>query len=110
LPYVERAARAGRVPHGETCEAIAQRGAAFILNDGSADVLGYTIEANGDEVFITAASGAAKFDLIDAILEIVEAQAAGFKSVGFRTVRRGLVKKAQKNGYQIAGYIMRKAL
>jgi hypothetical protein len=33
-----------------------------------------------------------------------------FRSIGFQTARRGLVKKAEQHGYRVAAYIMRKDL
>lgn len=110
LPYVTSAARFDSRVQVGAAERIADAGHAFIVEQGGAPVLGYTLELNGGELFITSASGRAALDLVEIGLAIVEAQAVGFDSVGFKTTRRGLVKKAQRQGYEIAAYIMRKKI
>jgi hypothetical protein len=110
LPYVTDAARYDCKKQTGAAERVAQNGFGFILEQGGKPILGYTLEIDGGELFITSASGRAAVDLVDIGLEIVEAQAAGMDSVGFKTKRRGLVKKAQSKGYKVVGYIMRKSL
>lgn len=73
--------------------------------------MAYALKAAGSELWIQAGGGSASVDLTALGLAAIERQAAGgFKSVGFQTRRRGLVKKAMRAGYQIDGYILRKVL
>jgi hypothetical protein len=79
----------------------------FVMGDEFA----YALKRQGDELWIQAAGGRSQQDLTKAGFANIEAQAAGlYKSVGFQTRRSGLVKKAQREGYEIDGYIMRKKI
>jgi hypothetical protein len=108
LPFVTSAARFGGA--AGLAERLATSGQAFILEQDGAAIFGYTLEANGGAVFITSASGRSQCDLTETGLAVIEAQAAGFDTMGFKTTRRGLVKKAQRLGYEIESYTMRKKL
>lgn len=44
------------------------------------------------------------------LLPIIERQAQGCEAVAFQTARSGLVRQAQKQGYEITGWIMKKKL
>lgn len=81
----------------------------FIL-DGSDSQMAYAVIPQGQELWIQAGAGRGAVDLTELGLASIEMQAVGFKSVGFQTRRRGLVKKAIALGYQIDGYILRKKL
>jgi hypothetical protein len=113
LPFVRRAAE-HRADKTEQLEALSQRVAsrsrAFMVYQGERLVFAYTLQLQGRELFITSAAGSAGFDLVQAGLEIIELQAAGLDSVAFLTIRRGLVRKAQRHGYTQTGNIMRKTL
>ena len=86
-------------------------GCFFFLLDAPDDRLAYGLKPVGRELWIQAAGGEGRADLTGAGLQIIEEQAAGlFASVGFQTRRAGLVRKAQKFGYRIDGYIMRKMI
>lgn len=118
LPFVERAARFDTTQGGADLQAIAENGQRFVLCDGEQAIFGYTLETDRDEVTITAAAGRSALDLTAGGLQIIEAQAQGFAHVTFHTIRRGLVKKAARLGYQVAQtidshppvYIMRKGI
>lgn len=113
LPFVRQAAEF-RADKSEQLEALSQRIAsrsrAFMVYQGERVVFAYTVQLQGRELFITSAAGAAGFDIVQAGLEIVELQAAGLDSVAFLTIRRGLIRKAQRYGYAQTGNIMRKNL
>lgn len=113
LPFVRRAA-AFRADQSASAEAAASRvasqGRAFMVYQGEQLVFAYTVQLQGRELFITSAAGSAAFDLVQAGLEIIELQAAGLDSVAFLTIRRGLIRKAQRYGYTQTGNIMRKNL
>lgn len=103
LPFVRIAAE-HRADPAECADAIAariaSRGRAFIVHDGAGAMCGYTVQVQGRELMITAAAGSAHFDLVQAVLEIVELQATGLDSVAFVTVRPGLIRKAHRYGYE----------
>lgn len=83
----------------------------FFKLQGHESQLAYALVANGSELWVQAAGGSGALNLTALILHTTEAQAKGlYKSVGFQTRRKGLVKKAQALGYEIDGYIMRKKI
>lgn len=83
----------------------------FLLRVDGRDVFAWAVSRVGDELWIDAAAGKAPgYDLTAAGLAIVEAQAAGLETVGFLTRRPGLLKKAQRLGYQVDGWILRKRI
>jgi hypothetical protein len=83
----------------------------FFRLDSAQGVFAYALKQVGNEIWIQAAGGMAKIDLTALGFKAIEQQAAaaGFKSVGFQTRRRGLVKKALAHGFKIDGYILRKS-
>lgn len=69
-----------------------------------------TIE-DGRELWVTLAAGRSDADLTEIMAQHLERTAAGrFDSIGFQTERRGLVRKTQRHGFELAGYIVRKRL
>lgn len=90
--------REGRFSLGEIIAA----GQPFkIVTAAGETVAAYVLAQLGVNLWIMAAAGRAAFDLTGAINALVDVQAAGFQWIGFRTERRGLVRKAQKHGYQV---------
>jgi hypothetical protein len=96
---------------------IAKRGAAFIVFEDGSPVFGYVLEAEGRELWVTAAAGRSdSFDLTRALAGLAAAHGAGFDTIRGNTVRRGLVRKAEKYGYVAEGrdrdgsYILRKRI
>lgn len=99
----------------ETVEGMALHGRCFVISEDGRDVAAYVLQRQGNECFILAGAGGASFDLIALSLPIIEAQASGMASVAFQTKRPGLIRKASKQGYYIAGragsgVLMRKEL
>lgn len=84
---------------GEGAAACAAKGDCFVLEQDGVPVLAWSLKVDGDELFIQAAAGRAGFDLTEFGLALVERQAVGFRSIAFRTRRRGLMKKAIDNGF-----------
>lgn len=86
----------------------------FLVHDGRNIAATYALKGQGGEVWIQAAAGSARLDLCDLLDDLAQQHGAGFQSIGFRTYRRGLVKKARDRGYHVAddtdGYTMRKEL
>jgi hypothetical protein len=69
-----------------------------------------TSEEDG-ALWVLAAVGRAEHDLVDVMAAHLGETAQGrYKAIGFRTARPGLVKKAQRHGYTVEAYIMRKTL
>lgn len=117
----EQAARAyacavhpGLDPDGiATPDAIAGAGQSFRLT-GPRGQVAYTVGIVQRELWVYAAAGTGQ-GMTLATLRTLEAQAArnGCDSVGFQTVRRGLIRYAKRAGFgvekhPVRGYIMRK--
>ncbi|UTV53236.1 hypothetical protein [Burkholderia arboris] len=99
----------------DTVARMAAAGRCFVISQDGRDVAAYVLQRQGDECFVLAASGTVEFDLTVFGLALIEAHARGLRSVAFQTRRRGLIRKAQKLGYHIAGrapvgVVMRKEL
>lgn len=64
------------------------------------------------QLWIEGAVGGGDVDMTAIGLQFIEdtARQAGCEEVAFQTARRGLVRKAARHGYQVHGYILRKAL
>lgn len=101
LPFVAAAARFDTTGGAADLQAIAANGAAFVLLEDGAPVFGYTLEAVGDDLLITAAAGKSTHDLTEIGFRTIEKQAAQFQAVTFDTIRPGLVRKARRLGYHI---------
>lgn len=91
------------IPH------MAARGQCFAATAPGAQVV-YVLRVENGRAWVDAMKGAGAVDWIANALPIIEAQAQGLRAVGFQTGRRGLVRKAQRQGYRVTGYIMEKAL
>lgn len=92
--------RAGRFD----LSSLIRSGSPFKVEAGQGgDVAAYVLQAYGDVLWVTAAAGRASFDLVQVLDELVtvQARAAGFSAVAFRTERRGLVRKAKRQGFEI---------
>lgn len=65
----------------------------------------------GGALWVLIASGRSCTDLVDIMAAHLQQHAAGrFSSIGFRTARKGLVRKAERHGYEVEAFIMRKKL
>ncbi|WP_419683795.1 hypothetical protein ACN22W_09535 [Burkholderia theae] len=84
---------------GEGAADCAAKGDCFVLEQEGVPVLAWSLKVDGGELFIQAAAGRAGFDLTEFGLALVERQAEGFRSIAFRTRRRGLIKKAIDSGF-----------
>lgn len=72
----------------------------------------FVVRKNGAQLWVEAAAGHAADDLTEIGLELIEemARQAGCTEVAFQTARPGLVKKTNQLGYQVAGWILKKAV
>lgn len=113
LPFVQRAS--AFVPPGQVLNIaeVLEHGTAFVACKGGVPFLGYTLEPNGREMVLTTAAGKSDIDLIHALSILLAAHGKEFDSIRFHTIRRGLVRRAMKYGYEVAAvvggvHIMRK--
>lgn len=70
----------------------------------------YVVKVSNGVAWISAAKGAGPVKWQDVLLPVIERQAKGCDAVAFQTKRRGLVKAAQRQGYEITGWIMKKKI
>lgn len=102
---------------GQSAADLARMGRCFVIEQDGRPVAGYVLQVKGDECYVLAAAGSVDFDLTAFGLELIEAHARGLASVAFQTRRAGLIRKARRHGYRVAGrlangmgYVMRKEL
>lgn len=112
LSAEQAAPRLARVtdPTGhDTPATLAAGGHAFELTTAGGRGV-FVLSRNGEQLWIDAAQGEASDDLTAQGLAVIEqtAKQAGCAEVGFSTARPGLVRKAQRAGYTVAGFILRK--
>ena len=96
----------------DTPEDIAAYGKCFQLRTGTG-VGVFVLRKQGGVMWVDGAGARVRgtgltedgLALFDAI-----ARQAGCTEIAFETTRRGLVKKSEKAGYTVAGYIMKKAV
>lgn len=111
----EQAARAYAGLIDPSCDATpksaAQAGQSFALKTPAGTLI-FTTTERGQQLWIEAAAGQGADDMTAHGLALIEgmAQGAGLASVGFQTARPGLMRKAQKQGYTVAGWILKKAV
>lgn len=87
----------------------------WVKNDAGELIGAYVLRGHDREIWIQAAAGCAHVDLCDLFDELIPKHGPGFASIGFKTYRRGLVKKARQRGYVVEHeengcYTMRKFL
>jgi len=97
----------------DTPEDIAEHGECFELRtaDGGAGV--FVLRRQAGVLWVDGAGARAPGSRLTAAglaLFVEVARQTGCREVAFETTRRGLVRESQKHGYEVAGYIMRKAV
>lgn len=70
----------------------------------------YVLKVRNGQAWVEACKGSGAVDFTRTLLPAIELQASALDSVAFQTSRRGLVRKAERQGYRVTGYIMRKDL
>lgn len=86
------------------------RNAACLLatsEDGTSQAV-YVIRVENGVAFVDFAKGHGALDWTAILGPVIEAQTKGVRRVAFQTARRGLVRKALKQGYQVRGWILAK--
>lgn len=90
-----------------------QRGTCWAASDetgaASAVWVMQTDEHTGT-AWVSACRGTGAVPWAPILLNAIEAQAEGLNRMAFQTARPGLVKTAERHGWQVAGWIMRKDL
>lgn len=70
----------------------------------------YLVRVKNGVAWVDAVKGTGRVNWRHVLLPVIEMQAKGCAAVGFQTARPGVVREAQKQGYEITGWIMRKKL
>lgn len=70
----------------------------------------YVLRPAGDVVWVEAAKGVGSVDVTAVMDEAMTRQAAGFRRLLMQTKRPGLVRKLQRRGWRVRGWIMDKVL
>lgn len=103
-----------RGPDGSDAASVASNGQSFAIELQDGGALTFTVKAQNAVLWIGGAVGQAGqgADLTSQGLEFIEsiARTAQCDYTAFATARPGLVRKAKRNGYQVAGFILRKKL
>lgn len=68
----------------------------------------YVLKVRNGQAWIDACQGEGATDWTATLLPAIELQASELDSVAFQTARPGLVRKARRQGYHVAGWIMKK--
>lgn len=94
--------------------AMARRGQCFTAVQGDSQAV-YVFHVSGAVAWIDAAMGAGPADWSGLLLPAIEGQAKGCARVEFQTARRGLRRRAERQGYSVretlpGGWVMGKDL
>ena len=87
--------------------AIAKGGDCFGVNTDNAQAV-YVMQQKNGVAWVNACQGRGPIPWVKVLLPVIETQAAGCQSVAFQTKRRGLMTQAVKQGYHVAGWILKK--
>ncbi len=68
----------------------------------------YVVRVVNGIAWVDACKGSGPIDWSALLLNVIEKQAQGCASVAFQTKRPGLVRKAKRQGYRVAGWILKK--
>jgi hypothetical protein len=88
---------------------MAQAGQCFALEGGQAAAV-YVVRVVNDVVWVDAVRGAGDADVTELVDRVLTRQAEGCRAIALQTKRRGLVRKLQRHGYSVTGWVMRKEL
>ncbi len=100
-------------PSGVTSSAddLVRHGQAFAIDAEAGSAVFVVVVRNGC-AFVVAAKGEGQIDMTRVLDEVVTRGATneGCKSIGLQTARPGLVRKLQKRGFRVTGWVMKKEL
>lgn len=98
-------------PSGVTAndDDLVRHGQAFAI-DAEAGSAVFVVAVRNGCAFVVAAKGAGQIDMTRVLDEVVTRGATndGCTSIGLQTARPGLVKKLQRRGFRITGWVMKK--
>lgn len=101
-------------PENLTIDDLIQGRCFQVTDDSGQEIGGYVLRGIDSEIWIQAGAGRAGVDLCDLYEDLILRHGAGFKTIAFKTHRRGLVKKALQRGYKVEnlqmGFILRKEI
>lgn len=90
-------------------EVMAERGQCFELSGDQASAV-YVLTVRNCVCWVDALKGSGTVDLVELVDGVLTAQAEGLQAIALQTKRPGLVKKLQRHGYRVTGWVMRKEL
>lgn len=91
-------------------EAMTRNGRCFELAGHQARAV-YVLRTHNGVCWVDALKGCADgVDLVDLVDGLITTQAEGLDAIALQTRRAGLVKKLQRRGYRITGWVMRKEI
>jgi len=100
-------------PAGVTSSAddLVRHGQAFAIEGDAGSAVFVVVVRNGC-AFVVAAKGAGQIDMTRVLDEVVTRGATndGCTSIGLQTQRPGLVRKLQRRGFRVTGWVMKKEL
>ena len=94
---------------GRDLETMARNGHCFVAAAGD-DLAVYVLNESNGVTWINACQGRGAVPWREVLLPVIEQQAKGCESVAFQTARPGLVRAAERQGYEVAGWIMKKKI
>ncbi len=105
---------AKRDPRGITTAAdmawFAERGECFAIRGKGSEIV-YMLKIENGQAWVQAAQASGSFSFDRVLSEVIERQCQGVAdSVAFQTSRPGLVRKARREGYEVTGWILKKAI
>jgi hypothetical protein len=87
------------------------RGTCWKVLDGGAIVGALLTSEDSGVLWVLIAAGRSEYDLVEVMASFLAEQAKGrYTEIRFRTARRGLVRKAERHGYEVDAYIVKKKL
>lgn len=105
---------AERDPRGITTAAdmawFTERSECFAIRGKGSEIV-YMLKIENGQAWVQAAQASGPFSFEHVLSEVIERQAAGVcNSVAFQTSRPGLKRKAERAGYEVTGWILKKVL
>lgn len=100
-------------PRGMTAagdvQAMTRKGRCFALSTDDGGAV-YVLTVRNGVCWVDAVKGAGDVDMVQLLDTVITAQSAGLRAIACQTKRRGLVKKLERHGWHVAGWVMRKEL
>lgn len=89
---------------------LAENGQCFEVMGPGGIHAAYVLKIGSGVAWINAAKGAGPVDLCGLLDMLICEQAKGLNAVAFQTARPGLVRQAKRHGFEVVGWIMKKAV